>query len=133
MKPQRAARFWDLCAAGLSSACILHCLGFPLLAAALPVASLATDDHLLHIIMVMAAAPVTLWVVWSERANGNTGPFVTVALTGLAMMIAEVSIPAFKDIEVALTVCGGALVGGAHLWRWLGHRQHAHRVTHQDR
>ena len=117
-----AARTWDLCAAGLSTACIMHCLGLPLLAAVLPATSLFADNELLHLAMVLLAVPITLWVVWGESSAGGSRRFVVAAMAGLAMMLAAVSFGALEEYEVLLTVIGGVLLAGAHLWRWFHHQ-----------
>ena len=113
----------DLCAAGLSSLCILHCLAVPVLAGALPVVSHVGDSHLIHIGLLMLAAPVTLWVVWrvvgSETRHRT---FLAFALGGLGLMIAAVAIHELHAWETPLTVVGGVLLGGAHLWRWFNLR-----------
>lgn len=71
--------------------------------------------------MVSCAAPITLWVAWSETNTSRNGLFAAIALAGLALMLSAVTIPAFEEIEVMLTVLGGTMLGGAHLWRWLRH------------
>ena len=121
MKRKKAGRVWDLCATGLSAACILHCLGLPLLVTLLPVVSQLGDSHLVHVVLVMLAVPVTLWVIWGEGVTGDGGLFAAIALAGLALMVAAVTASALEDFEVALTLIGGSLLGGAHIWRWFRH------------
>lgn len=116
VKRRRAARFWDTCAAGLTSACLLHCLALPLLATMAPVASQLFDNNLMHMALVLMAMPVTLWVVLGEGTSGDGLFFTPIALSGLAMMLAAVTI--LEPFEVALTLTGGMLLGGAHVWRW---------------
>lgn len=121
-KRRRAARVWDVCAAALSSACLLHCLALPLLATMAPVASQLFDNHLTHVVLVMLAIPITLWVAWGEGVSGDAMFFTPIALTGLAMMVAAVTV--LEPFEVVLTVIGGLLLGGAHVWRWFRHQTH---------
>ena len=116
---QSAGRAWDMCAAALSSACILHCLALPLLATMLPVASQLFDNHLMHLVLVLLALPVTLWVVRSEGLTGSGRVFTPLALTGLTLMLAAVTV--LEAYEVPLTLLGGSLLGGVHIWRWLRH------------
>jgi len=122
LKHRRAARGWDLYATGLSAACILHCLGLPLVAAFLPVVSQTIDNHLLHVVLVAFAVPATLRVVWGEGLAKVTGLFAGVALTGLTLMVAAVTIAPSEQFEVALTLTGGTMLGSAHIWRWFNHR-----------
>ena len=110
-------RVWDLCAAALSSTCILHCLALPLLAAMLPVTSQLVDNHVVHLVLVLLAVPVTLWVVRSEGLTGSGQVFSPLALSGLALMLAAVTL--WEEFEAALTLIGGTMLGGAHVWRWL--------------
>ena len=106
---------------------MLHCLGVPLLATVLPMVSLFGDSHLVHIVMVAMAVPVTLWVVFTELSKGKSEVFIGVALTGLVLMVLAVTL--FEDYETPLTVAGGLLLGSAHLWRWF---QHQPQVVNSD-
>jgi len=119
LKKRRAARVWDLCSVTLSSLCMLHCLGLPLLTTVLPVVSQYSDSHQLHMGMVLLALPVTVWVVLSELATRRSELFIASASSGICLMLAAVFVPALHSVETALTVVGSALVGGAHFWRWL--------------
>ncbi len=119
MKPRRA---WDLCAAGLSSLCLLHCLLLPFAVALLPTVAQFSEHHLVHVVLVMLAAPVTFWVVWSVLSSGEGGGlFSTVALTGIGLLFAAVLIPPLEEYELGITLAGSLLVGGAHLQRWYVH------------
>ena len=120
VRRRRAARVWDIFAAALTSACLLHCLALPILATMMPVASQLFDNHLMHVVLVLLAVPVTFWVVWGEGITGDGMFFTPIALTGLAMMLAAVTV--LEPFEVILTVIGGALLGGAHVWRWFRHQ-----------
>ena len=130
VRHRNASRVWDMCAAALSSACILHCLALPLLATMLPVASQLGDSHLMHLVLVLLALPVTLWVVRSEGLAGSGRVFTPVALTGLALMVAAVT--ALEQYEVPLTLLGGTLLGGVHVWRWLRHHPPAERRVQSE-
>ena len=114
-------RFWDACATALSSTCILHCLALPLFATMLPVTFQLVDNHVVHLVLVLLAAPVTLWVVLSEGLTGSGQLFTPVALSGLALMLAAVTF--WEAFEMALTIIGGTMLGGAHVWRWLRHQK----------
>ena len=122
-KRARAARGWDLFASGLSVACVVHCLGLPLIAILLPASSQLVDGHLLHIAMVAIAVPVTLWVVSGEVSTGPGRVFAGVALAGLAFLVAALFFS--PGMEAVLTVIGALMLGAAHLWRYSRHRSHA--------
>ena len=113
----KAGRIWDLSATSLSSLCVLHCLGFPLLTVVLPVLGQLGDSHSVHVAMVMIAVPVTLYVVWGEIVARSNEFFVVAAIGGLSFMVLAVSVPQLHDYETALTLIGGTMVAGAHLWR----------------
>lgn len=119
---------WDLYAAALSSACLLHCLLTPALAAAVPVFSHLSDSHLVHTILVLFATPITLWVVSGALKLEGGLVFGGIASVGLALMLAAVFVPQWEKHEVPLTVIGASLLGSAHLWRW-----NRHRVRHVSR
>ena len=50
----------DLCAAGLSTLCLVHCLALPLLTSLLPLAAQSVGSPLVHRILVAVAVPVSL-------------------------------------------------------------------------
>ena len=106
-----------MCATSLSSLCVLHCLGFPLLVVVLPVLGQLGDSHAIHVGMVMLAVPVTLYVVWGEISARINESFVICALGGLGFMVLAVTVPILHDFETALTLIGGTMLAGAHLWR----------------
>ncbi len=116
----KAARLWDMGAVTLSSICMLHCLGLPLLTAVLPIISLSHEG--LHVAMVLLAVPVTAWVVLSEMAARGNEFFIGAATTGICLMLAAVAVPALEAYETVLTLVGGTLLAGAHLWRWYHHQ-----------
>lgn len=110
---------------------MLHCLGLPLFTTILPIASLFSENHLLHLTMVLLAIPVTSWVVFSELSSNRNELFIVTACSGLCLMLSAVLIPALEPFELILTVTGGILLGGAHMWRWSQH--HARLpATHED-
>ena len=110
---------WDLVAAGLSSACLVHCLLMPFAVALIPAAGIFSDNHAVHLVLVMLAVPVTLWVVWSAVSRGGAPRlFVGSALLGAVLLIAAVAVSSLRPYETELTVIGSLLVASAHLWRW---------------
>ena len=76
----------------------------------------------MHLVFVLLAAPITLWVIWGVL-KGQEGSlvFVGLALTGLAFMLAAVMISGLEAFEMELTLVGATLLGGSHLWRWFRH------------
>lgn len=117
----------DLYAAGLSSLCLLHCLALPLLVALLPLAALA-ENELVHRVLVVAAIPVSLRVIWKTLPAGRNWPFVGTALSGLGLLLLAAFQEAVSAYEEPLTVAGGTLLMAAHLWHWT--RQRGKGVLH---
>ena len=63
----------DLCAAGLSTLCLLHCLALPLLVAVMPLVAQAADNELVHRVLVILALPVSLRVIWKTLPLEGNG------------------------------------------------------------
>lgn len=115
----------DLCAAGLSTLCLLHCLALPLLVAVLPLAAQAADNELVHRVLVVAAVPVSLRVIWKTLPVDGSGLFIGAALGGLGLLLVGAFIEALEAYEQPITVAGGLLLGSAHLWNWVRQRGEA--------
>ena len=115
----------DLCAAGLSTLCLLHCLALPLLVAVLPLAAQAADNELVHRVLVVAAVPVSLRVIWKTLPVDGSGLFIGAALGGLGLLLVGAFIEAAEAYEQPITVAGGLLLGSAHLWNWVRQRGEA--------
>ncbi|MEM7221193.1 MAG: MerC domain-containing protein [Pseudomonadota bacterium] len=110
---------WDLLAAGLSSLCVLHCLGLPVLAAVFSVAAMGFDAHELHLVMVAFAVPISLRVVWLEGwADSRAARFSLLVVIGLALLISALIFASNERAETVLTLAGGSVLASAHIWRW---------------
>lgn len=112
----------DLCAAGLSTLCLIHCLALPMLVSLLPLAAQSVESHLLHRILAAMAVPVSLRVVWKALPVGGNGLFIGAALTGLGLLLLGAFVEAVSAYEEPITVAGGVLLGSAHLWHWMRQR-----------
>ena len=117
----------DLYAAGLSSLCLIHCLALPLLVTLLPLAALA-ENELVHRVLVIAAIPVSLRVIWKTLPVDRNWPFVGAALSGLGLLLLGAFVEALSAYEEPVTVAGGTLLMAAHLWHWT--RQRGKGVLH---
>lgn len=120
--PQAAASIGagraDLYAAALSGLCLMHCLALPLLASLLPLAGLLSENELIHHILVIAAAPATLWVAWVSLPIRGTWPFLAGAPAGLGLLLLAAFVPSLEGYEKGLTTFGATMLATAHLWRW---------------
>jgi hypothetical protein len=111
----------DAAGAALSSLCLIHCLAVPLLALAMPALVVASGhdhghDHLLHLMLIAVALPVSAFAFWRGlRQHGHARP-VILGLVGFVLMLTG----AFAHgLSVqALTIAGGLLVAAAHLLNW---------------
>ena len=112
----------DLYAAGLSTLCLLHCLALPLLVSLLPLAAQAAESELAHKVVVLAAVPVSLRVVWKTFPTAGSALFVGAALSGLGLLLVAAFVEALSAYEEPLTVAGGVLLCSAHLWHWTQQR-----------
>ena len=106
----------DLCAVGLSTLCVLHCVALPVLAALMPLAAQAADSELVHRVLVVAAVPVSLRVIWKTLPAAGNRLFVGAALIGLGLLLLAAFMEAVSPYEEPITIVGGSLLGLAHLW-----------------
>ena len=113
-----AARL-DLYAIGLSTLCVLHCIALPLFVSVMPVIALAAESELVHRVLVVAAVPVSLRVIWNKRPVHGNRVFIGAALIGLVLLLLAAFMEALAQYEEPITVTGGALLGSAHLWNWV--------------
>ena len=114
----RSARL-DLCAVGISTLCVLHCVALPVLAALMPVAAQAAESELVHKVLVAAAVPVSLRVIWKTRLMAGNRWFAGAVLLGIGLLLSAAFIEAASAHEQPLTIAGASLVGLAHLWRYV--------------
>ncbi len=130
--PRRSSgvtRWLDQAAIGLSALCLIHCLAFPLIVLALPVAGeILPNQWWVHPAIFLLAAPMaTVALVRGWRQHRDHRPIVIggvgLSLLGVGLMAAEGS-----TAEIVFTVAGGAVVATAHLLnRRLGQHRHARR------
>jgi len=118
----------DIGAIGLSGLCVAHCLLLPVAFAALPLVSPTGENHLVHQVLVLIAAPVTLWAL--GRSGGWKRPAVLVpALIGFVFLTAGAYVTALEAHETLLTITGALLIALAHLLNWR-HVPHGHDHDH---
>lgn len=106
----------DLIAAVLSGICVVHCLTTPLLLAlgsSGVLLGLASSEWF-HYLMLL---PISVLLVWSLPgawcAHRRKAPFV-LGLSGFLVLVAALCAP--HAAETALSVSGGLLLVGAHLY-----------------
>lgn len=125
----KTARLVDVSAISLSALCLIHCLALPFFAAFLPVAASLSDAEWLHRAFVLAALPVSGWVIFRERAARRATWFTPLALGGLTLLLVAAFAQPLHDYETPLTVIGAVLLASAHILRW---RRLQFQPSHQE-
>jgi hypothetical protein len=108
---------------GLSTLCLIHCLGLPLLAAFAPALGLLAEAEWVHWSLIAAAGPISLVAFAGPALRG--APYrlgIALALLGLAQLTGALFAPHAQ--ETLLSVTGGITLASAHLLNW---RRSAHR------
>lgn len=116
----------DIYAATIAFLCLLHCLALPILVSSLSLAIPFAENETVHKILVLIAAPASLFVLFAERARSGWQWFMVVMASGLILLLAAAFVPKFAAYEQSMTVAGSVLLASAHLWR-ARHRDVSHR------
>ena len=116
----------DLYAVGMCTLCLVHCIVLPLMGTLLPLAGLASENELIHKLLVLLAAPATLWLVYETASYKRNSGFVYLALSGLGFLLIAAFVESLAKYEVPFTLVGATVLGVAHLHRWLRFRRHRH-------
>ncbi|HYE44443.1 MAG TPA: MerC domain-containing protein [Caulobacter sp.] len=118
--PRALSRLFDASAIGLSGLCLVHCLGLPIAAAALPFMAAWAQAEWAHLAFLSAAAPISFLALLGS-GGWRHGPTLGAALLGLALLTAGVLEWPGPEWEAALTLLGGLCLATAHLWNWKRH------------
>lgn len=112
-------KWFDGLAVGASALCLVHCLGLPLLIAALPAVTGRVDPgEGLHLAVLLFAIPTSAFALiegW-RRHRGLAPLFVGGA--GLALLAAGLAFGNWAAVETGLTVTGSLMLAGAHVANW---------------
>lgn len=123
------SKWLDFASMGLSGLCVIHCLALPFIVAFLPVISVFTDNDWVHPILVMLAAPLSLWAIIASNAWRKWRVSALIA-AGLAMLGLAAFVDAFQPIEVAMSVIGASCIAAAHLLNYITNRAlHIHTAN----
>jgi len=119
---QRHKSKWlDFTSIGLSGLCLVHCLALPFLVAFLPVAGAFANNEWVHPVLVLIAAPMSLWAIIASNAWRKWRISALVA-TGLALLGLAAFVDALEPYEVAMSVIGASCIAAAHLINYLSNR-----------
>lgn len=129
-KPTEGSVDWlDRLAAGASFACLVHCVGLPLIVAALPaLASFLSLPESLHLWVLAFAIPTASVALASGVASHADRRPLIFGLAGIATLTAAASLPEGMAMETPATVLGSLILAIAHIWNWrLRHGCRAYR------
>lgn len=112
----------DIVAAGLSAACVIHCLALPTFAAIAPLIAAWSDIEWVHKALVLTAAPLSLAASLGRSGAPGGRKFMLAAFAGLGLLLLAAFVEAFHEYERLLTALGGIVLGGAHIAWWRRHR-----------
>ncbi len=107
---------WDGVGVAASCLCLIHCLAFPLLIAALPaLATVVGKGEAFHFAILGVAIPSSLFALWVGRGRHRSPLPLTIGLIGLTLLSLAVlgQVP-----EIAGTVAGSILLVTAHIANW---------------
>lgn len=112
-------KWFDGFAVGASALCLVHCLGLPLLIAALPaIANRIDPGEGFHLIVLLFAIPTSAFaLVEGWRRHRGLAPLF-VGGVGLTLMAAGLAFEQWAAVETGVTVAGSLLLAGAHLANW---------------
>lgn len=117
----KTGKWFDGFAVGASALCLVHCLGLPLLIAALPaIANRIDPGEGFHLAVLLFAIPTSAFALiegW-RRHRGVAPLFVGAA--GLALMAMGLAFENMVAVETGVTVAGSLLLAGAHVANWRG-------------
>ncbi|HYC94896.1 MAG TPA: MerC domain-containing protein [Sphingomicrobium sp.] len=116
---KRPSGWWDAIGAGASLACLVHCLGLPLLLTLMPAAATLLDvPHDFHVVALAVAVPSSaIAMARGYRHHGVALPALLGAI-GLALLCLGTLSGAPLAVETGLTVCGSVILAIAHLRNW---------------
>jgi hypothetical protein len=112
-------QFFDRTAIALSTACVIHCLAFPIIAVALPsLIALNLSDESLHLWLLFAVVPVSIFALAQGCDKHKSYRALLAGFTGLAILLAAYGLG--HDLlgesgEKLLTIIGGCLIAAAHI------------------
>lgn len=102
-----------------SVTCMVHCLGLPLLLAALPVLADRIDPgESFHAIVLALAVPTSAFALVTGARRHRAFVPLAVGAVGLCLMAAGIAFASDEAVEVSVTVTGSLLLAGAHVASW---------------
>jgi MerC mercury resistance protein len=116
----------DGLAAGLSALCLVHCLVLPFLAGAAPLLGVLAEALWVHAVLLLAAAPLSVWVLAKGYAHHRRRLPLVIGILGLVLLTLGLVQPTHLASERVASVLGATfllLAHGQNFWlRWRGAR-----------
>jgi hypothetical protein len=116
-------------AVGASVLCLIHCIGLPLLLAALPVlSSLAPIPESFHVWVLVFAAPSSALALFAGRHHHRRAFPLMIGAIGLILLATGALLLLGGRWETPVTIIGSLCLACAHIANWrLRHSSHQHR------
>ena len=125
----RRSDFIEGIAIAATVACLVHCVGLPLLFAALPLAtSVLPVPESFHIIALMLAVPATGGALFIGYRHHRLAAPLLAGLAGLTLLALGALYWDHTPFEVPATIAGSLAIAAAHLANWRLRRAVAHGV-----
>ena len=115
----KMGKWFDGLAVGASALCLVHCLGLPLLIAALPaVAGQIGAGEGFHLAVLLFALPTSGFaLIEGWRRHRGLAPLF-VGGVGLVLLAAGLAFGNWAAVETGMTVAGSLLLAAAHVANW---------------
>jgi hypothetical protein len=134
MSPRQAAASapgidWvERAAVGASALCLIHCVGLPLLLAALPaLSSLIAIPESFHVWVLAFAVPSSALALVAGRHHHRRAYPLAIGATGLILLATAALVLLGGRWEAPVTIIGSLCLAGAHIANWrLRHSSHRH-------
>jgi hypothetical protein len=116
-------------AVGVSALCLIHCIGLPLLLAALPaLSSLLPIPESFHIWVLAFAVPSSALALFAGRHHHRRAYPLMFGATGLILLATGALVLLEGRWEAPVTILGSLCLACAHVANWrLRHSSHQHR------
>ncbi|MBW8910379.1 MAG: MerC domain-containing protein [Sphingomonas sp.] len=117
-------------AVGATIACLIHCVGLPLLIAAVPLISevLPIPAHF-HLIALALAIPATAGALVAGYRRHRLAVPLIAGMIGLALLALGATHWEATPLETPVTILGSLAIAAAHLTNWRFRRASYHEAT----
>jgi len=115
-------------AVGASALCLIHCIGLPLLLAALPaLSSLLPIPESFHVWVLAFAVPSSALALFAGRHHHRRAYPLMIGATGLVLLATGALVLLGGRWEAPVTIIGSLCLACAHIANWrLRHSSHRH-------